>query len=248
MVDMASIVVFAAWTLGGFISGVTGIGGALIAVPLCTFVLPMQTVILLSCLALVFMDASIAAMNWRYCRLRALVPMLAGSIPGSVAGLYLLLHLSGTVLEAGVGIFLLCYLIWQNRARRGTEKQDSWALGGTAGFAAGVLGSAISFDGPPVGAYALYMGWQPRVVLGTLSVFFSLRGSFTCILQWNAGLYTPELLRAVCFGVPGCILGTMLAFPLVRRIRKEAFSRVLMVIIFLAGLVCLWRALYKLFV
>ena len=100
----------------------------------------------------------------------------------------------------------------------------------------------ISFDGPPIGAYGLCMGWEPRVFLGTLGVFFVIRGSFTVILQATAGFYTPEVLGYALYGAPGVILGTLLAFPVAKRIPQETFRKVLLVIIGVAGAVCLVRA------
>ena len=104
------------------------------------------------------------------------------------------------------------------------------------------VSTAISFDGPPIGAYGLCMGWEPRVFLGTLGVFFVIRGSLTVILQATAGFYTPEVLGYALYGAPGVILGTLLAFPVAKRIPQETFRKVLLVIIGVAGAVCLVRA------
>ena len=170
--------------------------------------------------------------------------MLAGSVPGSFAGLYILQICSGAVLQGAVGLLLLYYVYWQMtyRAAQGPVSHPQM-LGAAAGFGAGLLGTAISFDGPPIGAYGLCMGWEPRVFLGTLGVFFVIRGSFTVILQATAGFYTPEVLGYALYGAPGVILGTLLAFPVAKRIPQETFRKVLLVIIGVAGAVCLVRAL-----
>ena len=89
---------------------------------------------------------------------------------------------------------------------------------------------------------AAIMGWEPRVFLGTLGVFFVIRGSLTVILQATAGFYTPEVLGYALYGAPGVILGTLLAFPVAKRIPQETFRKVLLVIIGVAGAVCLVRA------
>jgi uncharacterized membrane protein YfcA len=81
------------------------------------------------------------------------------------------------------------------------------------------------------------------VFLGTLGVFFIIRGSMTCALQAGAGLYTQAVLDYSLYGVPATMLGTLCAFPVVRHIPVAQFRRVLLVVIALAGLTCLWRAL-----
>ena len=45
------------------------------------------------------MDGCLAGMHFRHCRLSSLWPMLAGSVPGSFAGLYILQICSGAVLQ-----------------------------------------------------------------------------------------------------------------------------------------------------
>lgn len=244
MPDALDIFVFVCWFAGGFVSGVSGIGGTMFAFPFLALAIPMHALIPLSCLVCFFKDACMIAMHVRFCRFDAMPWLLLGAVPGSFAGVYLLQICSGAVLQGAVGLLLLYYVYWQMtyRAAQGPVSHPRM-LGAAAGFGAGLLGTAISFDGPPIGAYGLCMGWEPRVFLGTLGVFFVIRGSLTVILQATAGFYTPEVLGYALYGAPGVILGTLLAFPVAKRIPQETFRKVLLVIIGVAGLVCLVRAL-----
>lgn len=239
MPDGVSLMVFAAWFVGGFISGVTGVGGSLVALPLTALALPMHTIIPLSCILNTLMDAALVALHFRHCKLAALIPLMLGALPGSVLGLYILQVMSGDFLQGALGVVLLGYIWWQLTARGGVAREDSWLKGSVAGFGAGVLGTAISIDGPPVGAYALHVGWPPRMLLGTLGVFFVLRGLFTCVLQGWAGLYTAEVIHHTCYGAPACVLGTVCALPVVKRIPMPLFRKALMLVIAAAGVVCL---------
>lgn len=243
MPDALDIFVFVCWFAGGFVSGVSGIGGTMFAFPFLALAIPMHALIPLSCLVCFFKDACMIAMHVRFCRFDAMPWLLLGAVPGSFAGVYLLQICSGAVLQGAVGLLLLYYVYWQMtyRAAQGPVSHPQM-LGAAAGFGAGLLGTAISFDGPPIGAYGLCMGWEPRVFLGTLGVFFVIRGSLTVILQATAGFYTPEVLGYALYGAPGVILGTLLAFPVAKRIPQETFRKVLLVIIGVAGVVCLVRA------
>ena len=243
MPEATDLFVFFAWILGGFVSGVSGIGGAMVAFPFLAMLLPVHEAIALTCIVNMVMDICLASLHFRFCRVSALWPMLLASVPGSFAGLYILQICSGPVLQGAVGLLLLYYVYWQKTFRaRGTIAHPR-ALGAVAGFGSGLLGTAISFDGPPVGAYGLCMGWEPRVLLGTLGVFFVIRGSLTVSLQATAGFYTPEVLGYALYGAPGVILGTLLAFPVAKRIPQETFRKVLLCVIAVAGVVCLVRAL-----
>lgn len=243
MIDPGHAVVFGAWLCGGFISGLSGIGGAMFAVPIAAAFIPMHEVIALSCILNLAMDAGICIMQFRFCRIAAILPMLAGTIPGSFAGLYILQLVSGDVLQGGVGLLLLFFVWWRYASRNASAHGESWPMGAAAGFAAGLLGTAISFDGPPAGAYGLYAGWPPRVFLGMVSVFFVIRGVLTCVLQGAAGFYTPPVLSYAMVGAPATFLGALLAFPLTKRVPQDIFQRVLMAVIAAAGAVCLARAL-----
>ena len=202
MPGMTEICVFLAWIAGGFVSGVSGIGGAMVAFPFLAMLLPVHEAIALTCIVNMVMDICLASLHFRFCRVSALWPMLLASVPGSFAGLYILQICSGPVLQGAVGLLLLYYVYWQKTFRaRGTIAHPR-ALGAVAGFGSGLLGTAIAFDGPPVGAYGLCMGWEPRVLLGTLGVFFVLRATVTLVLQGMAGFYTPTVLTCAMYGAP----------------------------------------------
>lgn len=240
--DIPVLMVVLAWFVGGFISGASGIGGAMIALPIASLFIPIQDVIALSCILNLVMDGMIAALHFRHCKVRALYPLFAGAIPGSIIGLFILKMVPGSMLQGMTGVLLLAFVLWQCKAAFSQHGQESWLKGGLAGFASGVLGSSISFDGPPVGAYGLYAGWAPRVFLGTLGVFFIIRASLTCVLQAGAGLYTPEVLRYAAYGLPATMLGTLCAFPFAKRINPVPFRKILQGIIAAAAIVCIWRA------
>ena len=238
--SLLSVVV--GWGVGGFISGIVGIGGAMFAVPIAALFLPMHDVVLISCILNLSMDVGLVALHWRHCRFRSVPPMLLGAIPGSILGVYVLQWMSENVLKLVVGIMLFVFIWWQKVVHVGHGK-ESWGVAGVAGMVSGVLGSAISFDGPPVAAYALYAGWGPRVVLGTLGAYFLARGPVTCFVQWNAGMYTTSILLHAAWGVPAAILGTLAAYPVAKRLTTESFARLMPIILTLGALSCIWAAL-----
>ena len=194
MPDALDIFVFVCWFAGGFVSGVSGIGGTMFAFPFLALAIPMHALIPLSCLVCFFKDACMIAMHVRFCRFDAMPWLLL--------------------------------------------------VGVACGFGAGLLGTGIALDGPPMAAFGLAVGWEPRVFLGTVSVFFMLRGIITLVLQWWHGFFTPEVLGMALYGTPGVMLGSLAAFPVVRRINVLLFRRVLLGIIAICGVVCLVRSIW----
>lgn len=133
MPGMTEICVFLAWIAGGFVSGVSGIGGAMVAFPFLAMLLPVHEAIALTCIVNMVMDICLASLHFRFCRVSALWPMLLASVPESFAGLYILQICSGPVLQGAVGLLLLYYVYWQKTFRaRGTIAHPR-ALGAVAG-------------------------------------------------------------------------------------------------------------------
>ena len=56
MPDALDIFVFVCWFAGGFVSGVSGIGGTMFAFPFLALAIPMHALIPLSCLVCFFKD------------------------------------------------------------------------------------------------------------------------------------------------------------------------------------------------
>ena len=77
---------------------------------------------------------------------------------------------------------------------------------------------------------------------GTLSGFFSRREFFTCILQYSAGLYTPEVIHYSLIGLPACIAGLLLAYPVANRISRNLMQRLVVLIVIIGGITCIARA------
>ena len=86
MPDALDIFVFVCWFAGGFVSGVSGIGGTMFAFPFLALAIPMHALIPLSCLVCFFKDACMIAMHVRFCRFDAMPWLLLGAVPGSWTG------------------------------------------------------------------------------------------------------------------------------------------------------------------
>jgi len=130
-----SLVVFLCWFVGGFVSGITGIGGAMIAVPVAAMFIPMHDVIVLSYILNVAMDGSLACTHFRHCRVAALWPLFAGALPGAFFGLFILCFVPGNILQGAVGGLLIAYVYWQRVVRAsGERKGGSWLVGRWTGW------------------------------------------------------------------------------------------------------------------
>lgn len=131
-------------------------------------------------------------------------------------------------------------------APSGTAHPESVRGCAVSGFASGFANAAISFSGPPVAIYALYVGWDKDTTRGTLSLYFLGISICTCIVQAAAGLYTPVVVKAALWGMPGALVGLVVSLPVARFVRESVFQGILLVMIAFAGSVCIIRAVKSL--
>lgn len=246
MFDSSYPLVFLAWFLGGFVNGISGMGAAMVALPIVACVLEMNEAVPSSCLVATVVAVYVAWMYRAYCRYAPLVPLLVGCVPGAVVGVYVLRVVPGVWLEAALGLALAGYVLWQHFHRAGAAHPESVPGGAAAGFASGFANAAISFSGPPVAIYALHVGWDKDTTRGTLGLYFLGICIVTCAMQAAAGFYTPVVLKAALYGMPGALAGLFASLPFARSIRENVFQVILLVMIGLAGLVCIVRAVQEL--
>ena len=224
MFESSYPLVFLAWFLGGFINGVSGMGAAMVALPIVACVLEMSEAVPATCLVAVTLAVYVAWMYRAHSRVAPIIPMLLGCIPG----------------------LLIVYVAWQLLHRAGTAHPESVRGCAVSGFASGFANAAISFSGPPVAIYALYVGWNKDTTRGTLSLYFLGISICTCIVQAAAGLYTPVVVKAALWGMPGALVGLVVSLPVARFVRESVFQGILLVMIAFAGSVCIIRAVKSL--
>ena len=111
--DMTILIVSIAWFLGGFVNGVSGMGAAMVALPIVAGFMDMSEAVPSSCLVTCIVAGYVAWMYRRSCRMASVWPMLLGCLPGVLAGVWVLKFVPGTWLQAGLGSLLLVYMLWQ---------------------------------------------------------------------------------------------------------------------------------------
>ncbi len=242
MFDSSYPLVFLAWFLGGFVNGVSGMGAAMVALPIVACVLEMSEAVPSSCLVATVVAIYVAWMYRAHCRYAPVVPMFIGCIPGALVGVYVLRVVPGVWLQAVLGLTLVVYVVWQRFHRAGAAHPENVPAGAASGFASGFANAAISFSGPPAAIYALYVGWDKDTTRGTLGLYFLGICIVTCAMQAAAGFFTPVVLKAAVYGMPGALAGLLASLPFARTVRENVFQGILLVMIALAGLICIARA------
>ncbi len=233
------------WFIGGFIGGISGMGASMIAVPVLLAILEPDVLVPVSCIISAVICLYLSWVYHKTCITSVLKRLLIGSIPGSVIGVYVLVIIRAEYIEILAGLALLYFVYLQymhDRAADVVQREEVPMKSYFVGFCTGTLNSAISFGGPLVAAYALYLGWAQAQFMGTVSVFGFLISVMVCIFQAMAGLFTTEVLTLGATGSVACILGAACATPVVKYIPLKVFKRILLILLICSAVMCIERA------
>ena len=187
----------------GLVAGVTGFGSGLVLMGVLVGFIPVTdaaviaAIIALPCSLLNFWTVR-GSTPWREAW-----PLLAASVPGVVAGVYLLANLEPDVLRILVAAMILagCATALWSPPRGVIGSGMGWAV--AAGALGGLVGGATSTGGPPIVLYTLLRGWDKAVAKAVMSAFFVVMGVWRLALLIASGLATPTNLR----------LGTLMLIP-----------------------------------
>ena len=239
-------IVLAATTFGAaLLYAISGFGFAVLAAPLFLLFLDptpaIQLVIILSTvLSIVVLRGLLPAIApWLLLRLAL------GSLVGLPLGLVAFRYADPIVVRAAAGamIFGFAILMAVSRRRSGQPGQGKhWTafamspgLDLAAGAVSGIAGALVGQPGPPVLIYLLLAGTAARTVRATLLAFFAL--SYGVTLASHAvtiGIPAPTWLAAGIL-IPFAFLGGLAGRPIGDRLGAEAFARLAIALLAVAG-------------
>ncbi len=233
------------WFVAGFVTGISGMGGAMVAVPILVSFMPPDILFPVTCIVTTLFTAYMAWLYRKDSQAQIVKRLFIGAVPGAVAGLALLLYVKAQYIQliAGIVMILFVYLQFLRERKAMIQRDETLAKTLFIGFGSGVLITSISFGGPLLGAYALYLGWAQAQAMGIMNVFALMAFIVATIFQASAGLYTTEVLSLAASGAIAAIIGVICATPLVKIIPLKTFKLILLTIIGCGGILCVLRGL-----
>ncbi len=229
--------------LVGTLIGMTGLGGGVLLLPLLIFVLRVPPIVAVGSDALFNFVTKIGS-SWvhlsrKTVRRKVVLALAVGSIPGSILGVSLLVHLRSvygngvnTFITSTIGILLICIptlLLMQNQIEEHVTHRPPtlksfvgmWGIGLLAGFLVGMTsvgsGSIIML------LLLMFYSFSPRMMVGTDIVHAVLLTGVTSLLHFHLGNIDASLVASLLIGsIPGGLLGSHLStrvpVPWLRRI------------------------------
>ena len=224
------------------VRGMSGFGAGLIATPLLSFVMPIHVAVPMNGLMVFFLFVFLFIRDWREVVWRELKLLVAPTVLGVVAGLFLFKSLDNRWLLTLLGAFLLIYatymLLVHALGMPEFRCSERWA------FPLGLGGAFIDtlFGGGGGTLVVIYLharGVSRMPFRATVAVLWFIEmvariGGYT----W-AGYYTTSTLLLVALMVPMMAAGNWVGERIGNRISHRTFSRLLAVLLFAAGIAML---------
>ncbi|HXD27691.1 MAG TPA: sulfite exporter TauE/SafE family protein [Arthrobacter sp.] len=226
------LVLALALLVGSGLQGSIGFGAGLVAAPVIALVRPDLLPSLVVCSALVI--TSVVTIRERSeLDLRGAGWALAGRIPGSAIGAWMVVAISTTALS---WVVALSVLLGIGSAFLGWRPAPSRPLLIGAGALSGIMGTSTSIGGAPMAI--VWQGQEPARLRGTMSAFFLVGSAASLLLLASAGAVSTGSLAAFASLVPFVLAGVALS-RLFNRLLDAARLRVLGLAVSAGGAVLL---------
>lgn len=223
--DIANLLLAAAAIVAGsVVQRVSGVGGGFITVPLVAMIdvsfLPGPLV-----LATIALSTLMAWREWSHADLRSIPIILAGFVPGSVVGAWILTTVPPAQLGLVFGVAILLAVVISGAGLH--PRLNRWTAS-AAGFVSGAMGTSTAIGGPPLAI--LYQRRPGPELRATLAVLYTLCSLFIVLMLAAIGRFDSNDLIVGLWLTPGFFAGYLLGGPLVRRLGGGSLSTVVLLV------------------
>lgn len=243
----------------GVLIGMSGVGGGVLLLPVLIFGLKVPAIVAVGSDALfnffTKIPASLMHLKKGTVRRKVVLALAAGSIPGSIAGVKLLMHIRSlygdgvnNFIKSAVGVLLLVIpllLLFQKqieeRVAHRPPTMKGFAgmvlIGLVAGFLVGM--TSVGSGSIIMMLLLLFYSFTPKVNVGTDIVHAVLLTGVTGLLHFRLGNVDSGLVVTLLIGsIPGGLLGSHLA----TRVPMLWLRRLLCALLLITGARMLWPA------
>jgi len=241
----------------GILIGMSGVGGGVLLLPILIFGLRVPPIMAVGSDA-VFnfftkIPASLMHLKKGTVRRKVVIALATGSIPGSIAGVKLLMHIRhlygdgvNSFIKTAVGVLLIIIpllLLFQRRIEERVANRPPTSkgfvgmalIGLVAGFLVGM--TSVGSGSIIMMLMLLFYSFPPKVNVGTDIVHAVVLTGVTGLLHFRLGNVDPGLVLSLLIGsIPGGLLGSHLA----TRVPMLWLRRILCALLLITGVRMLW--------
>lgn len=241
----------------GILIGISGVGGGVLLLPVLIFGLRVPAIVAVGSDALfnffTKIPASLLHLRRGTVRLKVVLALAVGSVPGSICGVKLLMHIRhlygdgvNSFIKTAVGLLLIVIpllMLFQRRIEESVAHRAP-TMKGFAGMAAIGLLAGFLVGMTSVGSGSIIMmlllmfySYAPKVNVGNDIVHAVILTGVTSLLHFRLGNVDPGLVLTLLIGsIPGGLLGSHLS----TRMPMLWLRRILCALLLITGARMLW--------
>lgn len=220
--------------LAGGVSGLTGFGLALIAVPLLLLVYEPATVVVLLYPLSLFINLAVVQDSWRDADWRLVLALLPPAALGAFFGAEVLYYADPLYIRLGVGVVVVFSALLLLREVR-IPGAGGWIGTLVAGSTSGVLSTSTGLSGPPVVLLFAARGLPKHAFRGSSALYFLAMSFVGLAALANRGLLDVSEIPLALALVPAAFLGKVLGTRILARISDKTFRAVTLGVVILTG-------------
>jgi uncharacterized protein len=158
---------------------------------------------------------------------RRLWPVIAGLVPGVIAGTIVVVRVSPAWLKLVTYVALLPLILMQASGFRRPVRSERSA-GGLFGLGLGALYSVTTISGPPLALALNNQGFSKDEFRAALGFVRLAESTLTALAYLAAGLFARESLALIPEILPAVVVGVPIGATLIRHVQPETFRRLCM--------------------
>jgi uncharacterized membrane protein YfcA len=221
--------------VGGFVNGLSGFGMAMAAIVFWLQAVSPATASSLAATCAVIAHLQSLPVIIHAINPRRLAPFVIAGLVGIPVGTWLLLVIDEGAFRIWVGALMVLYAAVMLSLRVRLNIRTGPAADVAIGFGGGILGGLAALSGALPAVWAGLRGWGKEERRAILQPYNMSILAVAIVAHLAAGLFTPELLHALLFAVPGTLIGAELGKRLYHRLGDHHFDRVVLAILLAGG-------------
>jgi uncharacterized membrane protein YfcA len=237
MMGFTEILVLAGAFAGGYVSGLTGFGTGLTALPFwLNAVHPVVAAPLVVICSIVAQIQTLPAI-WHAINWRRVFPFVLGGVIGVPVGTAFLAHITPQIFKLFIGCFLIVYCSLMLLRR--SAPTLSWGgrfADGMVGLGGGILGGLTGLSGPLPTIWASLRGWNKDAKRGLFQVFNLSILLLAIGSQAVSGFVTLEVGKLALIAFPGTLVGAWLGRKTYNMLGDDRFNQIVLVLLLLSGI------------
>ena len=215
------ILVGVAVFFSSLIQTVTGFGFSLLAVPIMSMAVPTELAVVIAATLSTFTSGGQAWSERQHGDRPTIKRLLLAAFVGAPFGLVILDVATSQQLKLGLAAVIVIFLIINLRGFK--LEKPSTPIDLAAGFVAGVLGTSLSTNGPPLVMALHARHFPPHVFRGTIAAVLFGIGLLSVALFAVSGHFTMEVAWSLLVAGPSLVIGFLIGHRVRGRIDPARF-------------------------